>query len=1145
MINSGDAQRTFNFVSVLSFSLCFLHLQQRYSRADMSRDESETASTPSTASPKPNLAYIQVPSSSPIQVRSSPSKDVVPPPSMTQLDNDKEKQLERKRQAIRNHEHFPMLRKKFYYLSESDIFKGFIKGKGNLRLISTWLSENFDRNAIVGQQDAERKQQLELQKKQQEELNRQKLISQIEEQERQQQQQQQKEVAAPPSPEPLPKLNGYDDEDASPVKVRGKARVKSSAPVPANKPPSQRLGSLNDHVSTKVNLQKPKMSILEKYKYKPKTQSLLDLMLKRPGATPSTEEPKRRRLVRASSSNPEEKTPSVTPTPTPPPVAAAPIPSALPNMNLAAKFGYPEPKQAYSKLDNFIQDDDEDVEVEDDLDKIEQRIKENRRRAREKAAAAKNQPVHVISDDDLEDDDASDDMSEEDDENGYITSLTSIDNQILEFLNNAPAQDILEIANIAPKVANLLVSKRPFGTIFEILEEKFELEDEVEDSKEKKRRGGQRKTLGLKIIENTEFSLKGYKAVDSLVKQCSEYGDAIAEQMKKWGVTFTGEEGELEVVDLHPSQDNKDIEIDEENDDDVVVLKKRTGLSYIDEKPELLSPDIDLKNYQLVGINWLNLLYHNKLSCILADEMGLGKTCQVISFMAHLKALGLEASKGLHLVIVPSSTLENWLREFHKFCPDIVVQAYYGSQSEREQLRYELQDMEYDVLVTTYNLATGAAPDFKFLRNHKFNMIVYDEGHMLKNSTSERYNKLMRLTANFRLLLTGTPLQNNLKELVSLLAFMLPKLFNEKREDLQGLFSQKVSISDKSDKNYNPLLSIQAISKAKTMMTPFVLRRKKVQVLKHLPAKVHEVLHCQLAPTQKELYDKYLDQGKQTRLERIRRKALVGKEAEEARKIPIPSSSNVMMLLRKASMHPLLFRHLYTDDNLTKMAKLIMGEPEYVEANEQYILEDMKVMSDYELNLLCGKYPKTLGKFTLDDEEYLKSGKVEKLIEVLTGIIKKGEKVLIFSLFTQMLDILEKVLTISNMKFIRLDGQTAVDTRQDLIDKFYEDDTIPVFLLSTKAGGFGINLVAANNVVIYDQSFNPHDDKQAEDRAHRVGQTNEVTVYKLITEHTIEESMLLLAENKLQLDQSISGQDNDGKFEEKTASMFEKLLFDS
>jgi len=223
-----------------------------------------------------------------------------------------------------------------------------------------------------------------------------------------------------------------------------------------------------------------------------------------------------------------------------------------------------------------------------------------------------------------------------------------------------------------------------------------------------------------------------------------------------------------------------------------------------------------------------------------------------------------------------------------------------------------------------------------------------------------------------------------------------------------------------------------------------------------------------------------------------------------------------------------------------------MNEPEYFDANQTYILEDMKVMADYELNNLCEKFPKTLGKFVLQDENWLNGGKISKLIEILDRIINKKEKVLIFSLFTQMLDILEKVLTISNIKFLRLDGQTSVDTRQDLIDKFYDDETIPVFLLSTKAGGFGINLVAANHVIIFDQSFNPHDDKQAEDRAHRVGQTSEVIVTKLIAQNTIEENMLQLAENKLQLDQSISSSDlSDSKFEEKAASLFEKLLFDN
>lgn len=1079
--------------------------------------------------PKKESSYVQVPTSSPINVKSSPTKsnNDLMPPSRTQINNngfeteeDKEKKLEAKRQTIRNHKDFPMVKRRFFYLEESDIFKGFVKGKGNLRDITQWLTDNYNKSEILGKHEAEIKRQRELSHEEKLKQEKERLLQEYNRQEELNAQREREEQERAEADNNTNNQDNEYDEDMSPIRVRGKARVKAAA-VPTQ------MESPEKQTSTKVQITKPKVSILDKYKHKPKQQLKIDQVFR----SEEENQPKKRKLVRASTVTSSDDSARASP--------------------LSVAFNYqdqhiPKLKKTMSgqiiKVDDTENDNDMIVD-DDDLEKLEEKIKANRRAAR----AAQKDKVVNISDDDLEEDDMSDGMSDEDDEESYKTGLTSIDSQILEFLNNASNQDIIEISKIPPKMANLLISKRPFESVYQVAEDKFESPNDqaIENQSDKKRRA-QRKTLGQKIIENTEFSLKGYKAVDSLIKKCSEYGDLISKQMEKWGVDVTGE-GELEMVELEPTKETTEIDSKDEYDedeDDIIIQHKPKGLKYINEKPSLLPEEIDLKNYQQVGINWLNLLYRNNLSCILADEMGLGKTCQVISFMAHLKVS--EAKKGPHLVIVPSSTLENWLREFNKFCPGLTVQAYYGSQSEREELRYDLLNNEYDVLVTTYNLATGAAPDFKFLRNQNFNMIVYDEGHMLKNSTSERYNKLMRLRAKFRLLLTGTPLQNNLKELVSLLAFMLPDLFNDKREDLQGLFNQKVSTVDTSENNYNPLLSLQAITKAKTMMTPFVLRRKKIQVLKHLPGKTHIIETCKLTPIQRTIYDDYLNQGKQTRIERERRKKMTGKENEKARKSPIPSSSNVMMSLRKASLHPLLFRTIYSDDKVAKMAKAIMNEPEYFDANQAYILEDMKVMADYELNNLCDRFPKTLGKFTLKDEDWLNGGKITKLIEVLDKIINQGEKVLIFSLFTQMLDILEKVLTICDIKFLRLDGQTSVDTRQDLIDKFYDDDAIPVFLLSTKAGGFGINLVAANHVIIFDQSFNPHDDKQAEDRAHRVGQTNEVVVTKLIAENTIEENMLQLAENKLQLDQSISSSElSDSKFEEKTASLFEKLLFDN
>lgn len=513
--------------------------------------------------------------------------------------------------------------------------------------------------------------------------------------------------------------------------------------------------------------------------------------------------------------------------------------------------------------------------------------------------------------------------------------------------------------------------------------------------------------------------------------------------------------------------------------------------------------------------------------------MGLGKTCQVVAFLAHLLEKGI---KGPHLIVVPGSTLENWLREFSVFCPKLHVMPYYAGQNERPGIQTQILDNldSLNIVVTTYTLAK-TKEDNKFLRKLKPVVCVYDEGHLLKNSKSAGYEALMRIPTQFRLLLTGTPLQNNLRELASLLGFILPSVFREHSDDLEAIFSHKAKTTDNS---HAALLSNQRIARAKSIMTPFVLRRKKHQVLKDLPAKTRRVEYCELSKSQSEIYA--MEKARALRI--VTARAAGEKTSNE--------TANIMVALRKASIHPLLFRRLYDDKLIAKMSKACLGEPEYEHSNVELVLEDMEVMTDMELHRFCEQHPRTMTKYLLQNNPWMDSGKVSKLAVLLRTFKQNGDRALVFSQFVMVLDVLEAVMETLEMQFFRLDGSTPMEQRQDMIDQFYEEGDITVFLLSTGAGGAGINLACkltsredscwmitdsgkgANKVIIFDSSFNPQSDQQAENRAHRVGQTKEVEVFRLVTKDTIEEQILSLGETKLALDDRVAGivaDEGDGK----------------
>jgi SWI/SNF-related matrix-associated actin-dependent regulator 1 of chromatin subfamily A len=702
------------------------------------------------------------------------------------------------------------------------------------------------------------------------------------------------------------------------------------------------------------------------------------------------------------------------------------------------------------------------------------------------------------------------------------TSAGDLEQKVLRFFNTCKPHDLADIAAVPEETAELITSQRPFTSLSQVRE----VSAPVDENAKPKGKGKGRKApkpVGDKIVDKCLDMWTGYLAIDALVAECEALGKPVAEEMKKWGVNVFGKRGddELDITNLGgshdsgiatPSSSQQSPAGDDSEDEIRPVVKSRksqsNGESGFISQPSIMAENLVMKDYQIVGLNWLALLFERKMSCILADEMGLGKTCQVISFLSHLYEKNI---KGPHLVVVPSSTIENWLREFKNFSPKLSVKPYYANQNERAYIREQLEDERdsINVVVTTYTIAK-AKVDAKFLRDMDFCVCVYDEGHMLKNSQSLLYDKLIRINAQFRLLLTGTPLQNNLQELASLLGFILPGVFKDHKEDLQAVFANKAKTSDES---HSTLLSAQRIERAKSMLKPFVLRRKKHQVI-DLPQKHSYVEYCEMKPSQREIYDHEKEQVRQLLEDRAAGKKTGSK------------SANILMKLRQAAIHPLLARRHYTGAILKKMAKSCLKEEKWAASDPAIIEEELQAYNDFECHHMCLDNPNSLGKYKLKNEEWMDSGKVEKLRELLTRFIANGDRTLIFSQFTMVMDILENVLETLRIEFVRLDGRTNVEDRQSILDAFHERTEIPVFLLSTKAGGAGINLACANKVIIFDSSFNPQEDVQAENRAHRVGQTRDVEVFRFVTRETIEEQIYALGQTKLALDQAVAGDDD-------------------
>ena len=643
------------------------------------------------------------------------------------------------------------------------------------------------------------------------------------------------------------------------------------------------------------------------------------------------------------------------------------------------------------------------------------------------------------------------------------------------------------------------------------------------------------------------------------------------------------------------------------------------------EQPKFL--ETRLRGYQLQGLRWLVNLFEQGINGILADEMGLGKTVQAIALMSYVaEKMGVW---GPFLVLAPSSVVQQWHFELQRFCPTLKSILYWGESSQRVKLRKlwlkettGLQTSSLHVVVISYTLFIQ---EHTYFHRKEWAFLILDEAQSVKNSTSLRWKALLSIQSRNKLLLTGTPIQNNMNELWALLHLIMPHLFDS-HEEFGKWFSKDI---EEHASGVLKSLDDVRLQRLHTVLKPFMLRRLKSEVENELAPKEENLVECELTAYQKRLYEKikgfivgHQKSGKINMEEEMEWETIEDmanpayvpeKSKRKKKKRQNDSVLNVVMELRKLCNHPMLLQDLeetLIPFHLNPIVPFSVSEKQFVHkialntnnnSSQQLLRNQSQVYLKNNNKFLLNAQPvlifrhkensywvlrkrkenfqhfvttpsekilesalKFKKKFYLEKKPVLthrnftenkfvfnnlrlcsrlvtknilsrfksvhskdpatlikESGKLQKLDELLFSLYQVKDRVLIFSQMTKMIDILESFLRFRKYKFLRLDGNTEVKERVELVNKYQTDSSIFAFLLSTRAGGLGINLTAANVVVFYDSDWNPTMDAQAMDRAHRIGQKKLVKIFRLVCKDTIEERILVKAEEKYKIQKSV------------------------
>ena len=534
--------------------------------------------------------------------------------------------------------------------------------------------------------------------------------------------------------------------------------------------------------------------------------------------------------------------------------------------------------------------------------------------------------------------------------------------------------------------------------------------------------------ISLKEIQKAILRKEDYIKLDD-----GSYGMLPDEWLQKYTDLFKSAEidkkGEFKISKLHFSLVDEMFDlIDHEDIAKEIFEKKQRLISFQSiDKPALPKGiNATLRPYQESGFHWLSFLDSYKWGGCLADDMGLGKTIQMITF---LKKIIDTKPKETNLVIVPTSLLFNWERELNKFSPDIK----YLINSGVGRIKDVIELKKHQLIITTYGLIIN---DIEVLQKLKFNYVVLDESQAIKNPLSQRYKAVCLLKSNNRMVMTGTPVENNTFDLYAQMSFINPGL-------LGNLNHFKATFSDPIDKNGDT----DAAASLRRLIKPFMLRRTKEQVATDLPDKTEDVIICEMGAEQRKVYDTFKNKYKDM----------------------ISSSIN--------------------KDGLGKSSMIVLD-------------------ALLKLRQICNSPALIKGENLSKD-----SVKIQELIRHITQ--KTGNhKILIFSQFVEMLNLVKKEIRKIGIKFEYLDGSVPANKREELVQNFQQNDDIRIFLISLKAGGVGLNLTEADYVYLIDPWWNPAVEAQAIDRAHRIGQTKKVFAYKMICKDTIEEKVLQLQDKK-------------------------------